>query len=151
MSIRLHHLNRLDATAYDWIDASLTTVAASQTNTYFFQFTPGYRFLILGAQLYGTTFTNITSVDVGTILSGTYQSALNAQITPSAGNIVAGVLASTVIVSGSKPPGMYGGPGMTLACRYTSGTGPAVANVVLSILTRPMPMDGDPQITYTGY
>lgn len=123
----------------DPLDFSLPVApVASQTNLVFARYSPLFPFQIVGVRLYGTSFTNLTSIDVGIAptAGGTFATALNAQIVPSNDAEVAGVLLTGAAVYTRTLTGQ-------IICRYTTGTGPAAVNAFVSIIIRPRPLDGE--------
>lgn len=138
MSVNNKFVNSRADFVKDPLDFSIPVApVASQTNAVFARYSPLFRFQIVGVRLYGTSFTNVTSIDVGLAptAGGTFVSALNAQITPSNDAEVAAVLAALALTKGSATS--------QIICRYTTGTGPAAINAFVSVLIRPYPLDGE--------
>jgi hypothetical protein len=105
---------------------------ASQTGKAFWRHIPGFPFRVVGVRLYCTTNTNLTNVDVqiGTT------SVLASTIAPTNDTTVAGTLSSTL----ANTLGLLATSQISLL--YTTGTGPAIENGVLTVIIRPYPIGG---------
>jgi len=142
MGVQDHHIVKTANHAKDPLDFTIPVApVASQTNTVFGRYSPGFPFQIVGTKVYGTSFTNVTSIDVGTAptAGGTFTSALNAQMTPANDTEVNGVLSATAANTYSRTNTAQ------IIVRYTTGTGPAAVNAYAIVIIRPRPLDGEVQ------
>lgn len=130
---------------FDPIDATLVTTAASQTNTPFYAFTPGFDFIVQGVQYWNMSHTNITSLNVLLgLTAGSATSCLASAITPTSNPsapVAATLATSRSSLIGSAPT--LSTAGTTIFWVYSSGTGQAAANFTLTVVVRPRRMDGE--------
>lgn len=146
MGIRDRKLLQGDKGVLQSVQIPLTTAQLTASSTDFFgEMVPTFNGVIMGAEFFCKTFTNLTSVDVQIGTHSSTTTCLNAAITPTAGTAVEAVMAaippaiSTAVRFG--PDGK--GAGTTIHAVYTAGSGPAVVGGVLTIYYRPRPLNGE--------
>lgn len=139
MSVQLKFVNKNGLFLLDPIDFSLPLAPGTVANTVFGRYSPLCPFQIVGVHLYGTSFTTVTSVDVGIAptAGGTFASALNAVLTPVNDTEVIGVMSPTVANTITRTT-----TGQIIV-RYTATGTPAAVNAAVTVIIRPRPADGE--------
>ena len=110
------------------IGATATSQAALEVD----EITPGFNFEIVSVQVHATAVTATASVNV--LIGST--TALASSITPTAGNVVAGTLSTTMA-------SRRGSSTDSIIVQYTTNGSGVITNGKVTVFVRPFPMNGE--------
>ena len=132
MAVRAKDVLPSDSLGWVPIRMPIGATATGQTALEVDEVTPGFNFQIVGVQVHATAVTATASVNV--LIGST--TCLTGAITPTAGNVVAGTLSTTMA-------SRRGSSTDSIIVQYTTNGSGVITNGKVTVFVRPFPMNGE--------